>query len=57
MPAKGLMKVYKWLVEMEETHMPASSLYSKQVNLKRIGKLKEIFTTFKANKKLKYKKR
>ena len=29
--AKGIMKIYKWLVEMEETHMPASSLYSKQV--------------------------
>lgn len=57
MPAKGLMKVYKWLVEMEETHMPASSLYSKQVNLKRITKLKEIFTTFKVAKKPKYKKK
>lgn len=30
------MKVYKWLVEKEETHMPASSIYSKQVNQKRI---------------------
>ena len=47
-PAKGLMKVYKWLVEMQETHMPASSLYSKQVNLKRIHKLKDIFKTARA---------
>ena len=47
------MKVYKWLVEMQETHMPASSLYSKQVNLKRIKKLKEIFTVARANKQVK----
>lgn len=41
--AKSLMKVYKWLVEKEETHMPASSLYSKQVQQKRIARLKEQF--------------
>lgn len=35
-PAKNVMRVYKWLVEKEETHMPASSIYSKQVNQKRI---------------------
>ena len=44
------MKVYKWLVEMEETHMPASSVYSKQVNMKRIKKLKEIFTAARGQK-------
>lgn len=33
------MKVYKWLVEKEETHMPASSVYSKQVQRKRIERL------------------
>ena len=33
--------------------MPASSLYSKQVNLKRIKKLKEIFTVARANKQVK----
>lgn len=41
--AKSLMKVYKWLVEKEETHMPVSSLYSKQVQHKRIVRLKEQF--------------
>jgi hypothetical protein len=41
--AKSLMKVYKWLVEKEETHMPAPSLYSKQVQQKRIARLKEQF--------------
>lgn len=44
------MQIYKWLVEKEETHMPACSLYSKQVNHKRIKKLKEFFISFK-NKK------
>lgn len=44
------MKIYKWLVEKEETHMPACSLYSKQVNQKRIKKLKELFMSYK-NKK------
>jgi len=34
--AKSLMQVYKWLVEKEETHMPVSSVYSKQVQQKRI---------------------
>jgi hypothetical protein len=56
-PAKGLMRIYKWLVEMEETHMPASSLYSKQVNLRRIKKLKEIFTSFRLNKQAKAQKK
>jgi len=49
-PAKSLMRVYKWLVEKEETHMPASSIYSKQVNLKRIKKLKDLFVVLKNNK-------
>jgi hypothetical protein len=42
------MKVYKWLVEKEETHMPASSLYSKQVQQKRIVRLKEQFLSERA---------
>lgn len=42
--------IYKWLVEKEETHMPACSLYSKQVNLKRIKKLKDLFIGFKERK-------
>lgn len=41
---------------MEETHMPASSLFSKQVNLKRIIKLKSIFTTARENQKIKQQK-
>jgi LysM repeat protein len=41
---------------MKETHMPASSIYSKQVNQKRIHKLKELFTTFRVNKEEKLKK-
>ena len=35
-PAKRLMTVYRWLIEKEETHMPASSVFSKQVQLNRI---------------------
>ena len=41
---------------MEETHMPASSVYSKQVNLKRIEKLKEIFKAYKVKQEKKIKK-
>ncbi len=53
-PAKSLMMIYKWLVEKEETHMPACSLYSKQVNLKRIKKLKDLFVGFKERKTVKH---
>jgi hypothetical protein len=42
-PAKNLMRVYKWLVEKEETHMPASTIYSQQLNQKRFQKLKDLF--------------
>jgi hypothetical protein len=50
------MKVYIWLVEMQETHMPASSIYSKQVNQKRIQRLKEQFTSFRTSREEKLKK-
>jgi hypothetical protein len=35
--------------------MPASSIFSKQVNKKRVQKLKELFTTFHKNKEEKLK--
>ena len=39
------MKVYIWLVKKEETHMPLSSIYSKQVSKKKINQLQEMFKT------------
>ena len=39
------MKVYIWLVKREETHMPLSSIYSKQVSRKKIMQLEDLFKT------------
>ena len=40
---KALMRVYLWLIKKEETHMPLSSIYSKQISHKKIQKLQELF--------------
>lgn len=40
---KSLMKVYIWLVEKEETHMPVSSILSKQILQKKIKALQQHF--------------
>lgn len=47
------MQIYKWLVEKDETHMPACSLFSKQVNHKRIKRLQDLFVQFKIKKESK----
>jgi hypothetical protein len=39
------MKVYVWLIKKEETHLPVSSIYSKQISFKKIQKLQEYFLT------------
>ena len=45
------MNIYFWLVKQEETHMPLSSIYSKQVSIKNIKKLQEYFRERPNNKK------
>lgn len=37
------MRVYLWLIKNKETHMPMSSIYSKQISYKKIAKLEEYF--------------
>lgn len=39
------MRVYLWLIKNKETHMPMSSIYSKQISYKKIAKLEEYFKT------------
>jgi|GEM_PF-5416950 len=39
------MRVYLWLIKNKETHMPMSSVYSKQISYKKIAKLEEYFKT------------
>ena len=46
----SLMSVYLWLIKKEETHMPLSSIYSKQVSAKNIRKLQEYFASIQKEK-------
>ena len=46
----SLMSVYLWLIKKEETHMPLSSIYSKQVSARNIKKLQEYFASMQKEK-------
>ena len=51
---KSLMGVYFWLVKKDETHMPLSSVYSKQISIRKIEKLVEFFKNMNKKKTKKY---